>query len=61
MQRELEPEGDGFVHEEIAECLHASGDEEAARPYFARAHAELKQIDWVEKERLERLERLAAG
>jgi tetratricopeptide (TPR) repeat protein len=51
---------DGFVQEEIAECLHALGREEEAKPYFRRAHEMLKGIDWVaeDKARLERLARL---
>jgi tetratricopeptide (TPR) repeat protein len=55
-------EPDGFVAEEIAECLHALGRAEEARPFFARAHGILSLDPWLaesEPERLERLERLA--
>ena len=49
---------DGFVFEEIAECLVALGRAEEARPWFARAHGELaKDPRFVEAEG-ERLERL---
>jgi len=67
MQHELlaeyadqEPGGEGFVHEEIGELLHAAGDDDGARPHFAKAHAMLQKYDWVEKDRLERLEQLGS-
>ncbi len=52
---------DGFVYEEIGECLLALNREEEARPYFAQAHEELSQVDWLvalEPERLQRLKQL---
>jgi tetratricopeptide (TPR) repeat protein len=52
---------DGFVFEELGECLLALGREEEARPWFAKAHQELSQDPWLvenEPERLERLEKL---
>jgi tetratricopeptide (TPR) repeat protein len=67
-QHELEAERErlglprGFVFEEIAECLLALGRNEEARPYFARAHEQLSQDQWLtadEPERLERLVRLS--
>jgi tetratricopeptide (TPR) repeat protein len=67
MQRELlhayqadEPGGEGFVHEEIAELLLASGDLAAARPHFGAAHEMLAGYDWVEADRLDRMRELAA-
>ena len=57
-------EPDGFVSEEIAECLHAQGKHQEARPHFAKAAEELAKIGWVadsEPERVERLRRLGAG
>jgi tetratricopeptide (TPR) repeat protein len=54
-------ETDGFVLEEIAECLLALGRRDDARPFFARAHAELAddpQLLLDEPERLERLRSL---
>jgi tetratricopeptide (TPR) repeat protein len=68
-QEEEEEEGaragtsDGYVHEEIGECLLALGREEEARPHFARAWAVLSQNSWLaatEPERLERLRTLGA-
>ena len=65
IQRELEdPETpDGFVEEEIAECLYALGQVEEARPYFAVAYEVLSGIDWVadDTERLQRLRALSEG
>ena len=61
MQRELEPDAgdDGFVPEEIGECLLALGRAEEARPCFARAHALLSGDAWFVEAEPERLERLA--
>jgi tetratricopeptide (TPR) repeat protein len=52
---------DGFVYEEIGECLLALNREAEARPYFAQAHAELSRLDWLESERLTRLQALGSG
>jgi tetratricopeptide (TPR) repeat protein len=57
-------ERDGYVFEEIGECLLALGRADQAAPYFARAHAELAQDAWLaanEAARLERLKGLGAG
>lgn len=57
-------ETDGYVHEEIAECLLTLGRPDDARPFFARAHAELgadPQLRADEPDRLERLRSLAAS
>lgn len=54
-------EQDGYVSEEIAECLLALGWSAESRPYFAQAYALLSQDIWLvaqEKERLERLKQL---
>ena len=61
--RELDADGarDGFVNEEIAECLHALGREEDARPFFASAWEELSRDPWLldtEPGRLARLKEL---
>jgi len=56
-----EAEPDGFVHEEMGECLLALGREEEARPYFAQAYTLLSLVSWlanVEPDRMERLKRL---
>jgi tetratricopeptide (TPR) repeat protein len=57
-------ETDGYVHEEIAECLLTLGRADDARPFFARAYAELAadpQLRADEPDRLERLRSLAAS
>ncbi|MHC4956047.1 MAG: tetratricopeptide repeat protein [Planctomycetota bacterium] len=56
---EADPGNDGFVHEEIAEIKHAAGDAEAAKDHFAQAYEMLKDIDWVETERKERMKKLS--
>ena len=38
---------DGFVLEELGECLLALGRGDEARPYFAQAHTELSQDAWL--------------
>ncbi len=52
-------EKDGFVHEEIAECLHALGRSDEAGPHFAVAHEQLKDDPWIEPARLARLAELS--
>jgi tetratricopeptide (TPR) repeat protein len=49
---------DGFVFEELAECLLALGRPAEARPYFARAYAELSSDPWLAESEPERLARL---
>lgn len=60
LQAEFEEEGedDGFVHEEIAECLLSLNRGEEARPYFAMAHKLLSQDSWLAEKEPERLARL---
>jgi len=64
--RELEAElaaageTDGFVPEEIAENLLALGRADDARPFFAQAHAQLSQINTVDRPDDARLARLLA-
>ncbi len=50
---------DGFVYEELAECLLALGREVEARPFFAQAYQELSQLDWLVVAESARLARLA--
>ena len=53
---------DGYVYEELGECLYALGKANQARAQFARAHALLSADSWLvanEPDRLARLERLA--
>ena len=57
-------EPDGFVFEELAECLLARGHPDQARPYFGEAYELLSGDPWLvanEAERLERLRRQAAA
>lgn len=60
LERELAAAGagDGFVPEEIGENLLALGRPAEARPYFAQAHAQLSQINTVERPDEARLARL---
>lgn len=49
---------DGYVHEEIAECLLAQGDEAGAKPHFAEAWKVLSEDPWLRRDEPTRLERL---
>ena len=49
---------DGFVFEEIAECLSALGRAGEARSYFAKAHRLLSQDPWISRDEPDRLARL---
>ena len=66
IQRALEAElgasneSDGYVFEELAELLDATGKPDAARAYFRRALAELGNDDWFAKNERARLQRLRA-
>lgn len=54
---------EGYTREEIAECLHALGRTDEAKPYFKRAHELLSGDAWLvanEAERLARMESLGA-
>jgi hypothetical protein len=57
LEVEAAGQGDGYVLEEVAECMHALGDARAAG-YFARAHASLSQDAWLRENDADRLERL---
>lgn len=50
---------DGYVYEEMAECLHALGRTEEARPWFARSFASLSKDSWLVDHEATRLQRLA--
>jgi tetratricopeptide (TPR) repeat protein len=55
---------DGYVSEELGECLLALGRPDEARPHFQRAYDLLSQDIWLtanEADRLARLQRLASG
>ncbi|MCP4358067.1 MAG: tetratricopeptide repeat protein [Chloroflexi bacterium] len=49
---------DGFVSEEIGECLLALERTDEARPYFAQAYELLSQMGWIAEDRLIRLKKL---
>jgi tetratricopeptide (TPR) repeat protein len=49
---------DGFVSEEIAECLTSLGKVKEAKEYFARAYELLKTDPWLSRDEPKRLERL---
>ncbi|MCC7358963.1 MAG: tetratricopeptide repeat protein [Anaerolineales bacterium] len=51
---------DGFVAEELGECLLALGRGDEARPYFRQAYIELAQDPWLQEGEPARLERLKA-
>jgi hypothetical protein len=57
-------ENDGYVHEEIGECLLLLNRAKEARPYFAKAHKYLSQdarLAEKEPERLARLKELGSA
>ena len=69
-QRELQAEfdslgeQDGYVFEELGECLLALDRADESREHFARAYANLSQNPWMvenESERLDRLRELGAS
>jgi tetratricopeptide (TPR) repeat protein len=66
LREEMEKCGtpDGYVYEELGECLLALGKAEEAKPRFARAYELLSQDDYLvknEAERLARLKKLGGG
>lgn len=56
LQQKLKP--DGYVLEEIAECLLALKRTAEAKPYFARAYELLAKDEWLVAEEPKRVERL---
>jgi tetratricopeptide (TPR) repeat protein len=64
IQRALEKEwaaagsADGYVFEELAELLEATGGGDEAKPYFRRAAEELGKDAWLAKNEPQRLVRL---
>jgi tetratricopeptide (TPR) repeat protein len=57
----LKLQEDGFVYEEIGECLLQLGKPQDSKGYFAKAFELLSKDEWLvrnEKERLERMEKL---
>lgn len=59
IQRQLSTQAhDGYVDEELGELLLAIGRAADAKPYFARAYAELSLDEWLAEQEPARLERL---
>lgn len=52
--------GDGYVDEELGECLLAVGRPDEAKPHFAQAYARLSLDSWFAENESARLERLRA-
>lgn len=65
LEKEYEEKGieqDGYVFEEIGECLLLLNKNEEAKPYFAKAYEYLSRDKWLvdnEPERLERLKKVS--
>lgn len=49
---------DGFVYEEMAECLTTLGRSEEAKRYFAKAYGELSKDIWLKEKETDRLKRI---
>ena len=54
----MDGEVDGYVFEELGECLLLRGEADEARSYFARAYAALSKDAWLETNEPDRLARL---
>ena len=59
-QLDRDGESDGYVEEELGECLLALGRADQAKPHFARAYAELSLDDTLAEHEAQRLDRLRA-
>ncbi len=55
---EKDPDADGYVHEEIGECLYALGSTDEAKPSFVKAYEILSQDPWIVTNEIKRLGRL---
>jgi len=49
---------DGFVHEEMGECLYLLGRKDDAAPHFAKAYELLSDDPWLQRDEPDRLKRL---
>ncbi len=60
LYRQIDPAAgeDGFILEEIAECLLELGRRTEAQPWFARAYRNLSQNRWLVQQEPDRLRRL---
>jgi predicted negative regulator of RcsB-dependent stress response len=57
-EEESAGEKDGFVFEEIGECLLVLNRAEEARPYFSKAYEILTEDTWLVEQEPDRLARL---
>ncbi|MGD8628700.1 MAG: hypothetical protein PVH52_06430, partial [bacterium] len=51
-------EPDGYVYEEIGECLLALGRADESKPYFKLAFEHLSKDEWMQANEADRLKRL---
>jgi len=61
LEQEIDAEGiepDGYVYEEIGECLLALGRTEESKPYFKLAFEHLSKDEWMKANEADRLKRL---
>jgi tetratricopeptide (TPR) repeat protein len=61
IEKELEEKGydpDGYVYEELGECLLLLGEKEEAKKYFKLAFDILSKDEWLKTNKPERIERL---
>ncbi len=56
---DIDNKPDAFVYEELGELYLSAGDKANAATYFGKALPLLSTMDWVEKPRLERIEKLS--
>jgi hypothetical protein len=49
---------DGYVQEELGECLLSLGREAEAKAHFAAAYGNLSRDEWLKRDEPDRLERL---
>lgn len=61
-ETQLMPEPDGYVYEELAECLLKIGEEDEARTYFSLCYERFQSDKWLtanEPDRVARIQQLA--
>lgn len=59
IERDAAGQPDGYVFEELGECLLALGRADEAKPHFARAHELLSTDEWLQRDEPARLARMA--
>ena len=52
---------DGFIAEEIAECLLEMGQDEEAQPYLREAYEELSKQEWLQRSDPDQIRVLPSG